>query len=47
VHLEPQSILVHTLGLFAITVLLAAATFAAAIWWVMSRGRKPEANVMR
>jgi hypothetical protein len=47
VHLEPQSILVHTLGLFAITVLLAAATFAAAIWWVRSRGRKAEASVTR
>ena len=45
VHLEPQSILVHTLGLFGITILLAAATFAAAIWWVMSRGRKADANV--
>ena len=47
VHLEPQSILVHTLGLFGITIVLAAATFAAAIWWVMSRGRKVEPNLTR
>ena len=40
VRFEPQSILVHTLGLFGITVLLAAATFAMAIWWVMRKGRK-------
>ena len=43
VHLEPQSILVHTLGLFGITVLLAALTFAMAIWWVMWKGRKVKA----
>ena len=34
VHLETQSILVRTLTLFAMTVVLAAATFALAIWWV-------------
>jgi len=37
VHMEPQSILIQTLTLFGITVLLAAATFALAIWWVMRR----------
>jgi hypothetical protein len=34
VHLETQSILVRTLTLFAFTIVLAAATFALAIWWV-------------
>ena len=34
VHLETQSILMRTLTLFAITIVLAAATFALAIWWV-------------
>ena len=41
VHMETQSILVRTLTLFAITIVLAAATFALAIWWVMRRGKKP------
>jgi hypothetical protein len=40
VHLETESILVRTLTLFAITIVLAGATFAAAIWWVMRRGKK-------
>ena len=39
VHMETASILVRTLTLFAITIVLAAATFALAIWWVMRRGR--------
>ncbi|MGH9175185.1 MAG: hypothetical protein ACRD1H_12550, partial [Vicinamibacterales bacterium] len=34
VHMEPESILVRTLTLFGITVALALATFALAIWWV-------------
>jgi hypothetical protein len=37
VHLGTESILRRTLILFAITVLLAAATFALAIWWVLRR----------
>jgi hypothetical protein len=39
VHLERESILMQTLTLFAITIGLAALTFAAAIWWVVRRGR--------
>jgi hypothetical protein len=41
VHMETQSILVRTLTLFGITIVLAAATFAAAIWWVMRRRGAP------
>jgi hypothetical protein len=41
VHLETESILVRTLTLFAITIVLAAATFALAIWWVMRRKGAP------
>ena len=40
VHMETASILARTLTLFAITIVLAAATFAGAIWWVMRRGKK-------
>ena len=40
VHMETASILARTLTLFAITIVLAGATFAAAIWWVMRRGKK-------
>ena len=40
VHMEPESILIRTLTLFAITIVLALATFALAIWWVMRQGRK-------
>jgi hypothetical protein len=39
VHMETASILARTLTLFAITIVLAAATFALAIWWVMRKGR--------
>jgi hypothetical protein len=39
VHVETESILIRTLTLFAITIGLAIATFALAIWWVMRRGR--------
>ena len=39
VHMETESILVQTLSLFALTALAALATLAAAIWWVMKRGR--------
>jgi hypothetical protein len=38
-HLEPQSILFRTLTLFAFTIVLALATFALAIWWVMRRNK--------
>ena len=36
---RPESILIRTLTLFAITIVLALATFALAIWWVVRRGR--------
>jgi hypothetical protein len=39
VHMETSSILVRTLVLFGITILLAAASFVLAIWWVVRRGR--------
>ena len=41
VHMETESILVRTLTLFGITVVLAAATFGLAIWWVMRRRGAP------
>jgi hypothetical protein len=41
VHMETESILARTLTLFAITIVLAGATFAAAIWWVMRRRGAP------
>jgi hypothetical protein len=46
VQMETQSILVRTLTLYAITIVLAMATFALAIWWVMRQGKKmpPEAQ---
>jgi hypothetical protein len=46
VQMETQSILTRTLGLFALTILLAMLTFAVAIWWVRRQGTKtpPEAN---
>jgi hypothetical protein len=37
VHMDDQSILASTLMLFGLTILLAGATFAVAIWWVMRR----------
>jgi hypothetical protein len=43
VQLEPQSILYSTLLLFAGTIVAAALTFAAVIWWVVLRGRNEEA----
>ena len=39
VHLETESILVHTLILFGMMAALAALTFAVLIWYVMRRGR--------
>jgi hypothetical protein len=37
VHLEPESILLQTLTLFAVTIVLAAITFGAAIFWVVRK----------
>jgi hypothetical protein len=37
VHMETESILFQTLALFAVTIVLALATLAFAIWWVMRR----------
>jgi hypothetical protein len=39
VHMEPQSILARTLTLFGLTIVVAVATLAAAVWAVMRRGR--------
>lgn len=39
VRMEPQSILTRTLTLFGITIVMAMATFAWAIWWVRRQGR--------
>jgi hypothetical protein len=39
VGMETQSILTRTLTLFAITIVLAMATFALAIWWVKRQGK--------
>jgi hypothetical protein len=39
VQMESQSILVRTLSLFGLMILLAALTFAAAIWWVWKKGK--------
>ncbi len=39
VHMEQDSILFKTLGLFALMAVLAILTFVVAIWWVMRRGR--------
>jgi hypothetical protein len=40
VQMETQSILTRTLSLFALMIVLAMATFAAAIWWVKRQGRE-------
>jgi hypothetical protein len=37
VHMETESILFQTLALFGVTIVLALATLALAIWWVMRR----------
>jgi hypothetical protein len=39
-HMEPESILIRTLTLFGITIALALATFALAIWWIVRKGRR-------
>ena len=44
VRMEPESILIRTLTLFGITVLLAGATFAVAIWWTVRRGRNTRSS---
>jgi len=38
-HMEPESILRHTLLLFGGTIVAAAATFALVIWWIARKGR--------
>lgn len=38
-HMEQQSILVRTLGLFGVMIVAVAATFAAFIYWVKRKGR--------
>jgi hypothetical protein len=43
VRMESESILYTTLVLFAFTIVAAAATFGAVIWWVVRRGRESEA----
>jgi hypothetical protein len=43
VRMESESILYKTLVLFAFTIVAAAATFGAVIWWVVRRGRESEA----
>jgi hypothetical protein len=40
VQMEPESILYTTLILFGSTIVAAAMTFAAAIWWVVRKGRQ-------
>jgi hypothetical protein len=45
-HLEPQSILYSTLMLFAGTVVAAALTFAAVIWWVARKGRDEQVHTV-
>jgi hypothetical protein len=39
VRMEPESILYSTLLLFGFTIIAAAITFGAVIWWVVRRGR--------
>jgi hypothetical protein len=40
VQMEAQSILTRTLSLFALTIVLAMLTFAAAVWWVKRQGKE-------
>lgn len=47
VHLETTSILGHTLGLFGITIVLAALTFVVAIWWTMRMGGRQDSSAER
>jgi hypothetical protein len=42
VQMEPQSILYSTLLLFLSTIVAAAVTFGAVVWWVARRGRDAE-----
>jgi hypothetical protein len=39
VHMEPESILVQTLALFAAMVVAALSTLALVIWWIVRKGR--------
>jgi hypothetical protein len=41
-HMEPESILRHTLMLFGATIVAAAAAFALVIWWIARKGRTAE-----
>jgi hypothetical protein len=43
VRMESESILYTTLLLFGLTIVAAAITFAVVVWWVVKRGRDPEA----
>ena len=43
-HMEQDSILFKTLGLFGLMIVLVAITFAVAIWWVMRRGKAEEGS---
>ncbi len=44
VHMEQDSILFKTLGLFGLMIVLVAITFAVAIWWVMRQGKEQKAD---
>ena len=45
--MQTQSILYRTLWLFALTFVVVALAFAALIWWIVRRGRKPAPPVKR
>jgi hypothetical protein len=44
VRMEPESILIRTLMLYGLTILLAGATFALAIWWTVRQGRNTRSS---
>jgi hypothetical protein len=46
-RMQTQSILYRTLWLFALTFVTVALAFAAVIWWIVRRGRKPAPPVNR
>jgi len=46
-RMQTQSILYRTLWLFALTFVVVALAFAALIWWIVRRGRKPAPPVKR
>ena len=45
VQMAPESILYTTLLLFGSTIVAAAVSFAAVLWWVARRGRQPESQI--